>query len=65
MYLPKVAFIIIWEAVLAETHYLSLMINELSSMTIHLSLINELSLMTIYSSFMTNSAFLQEGLSIS
>ena len=35
---------ILWKAVLAEKHYLSLMINELSLMTIHLSLmINELS----------------------
>ena len=39
--------------------------NELSLMTIHLSLmINELSLMTIHLSLMTNSAFLQERLSI-
>ena len=46
----------IWKAVLAEKHYLSLMINELSLMTIHLSLmINELSLMTntSYLSLMT------------
>ena len=42
-----------------------IMTNELSLMTIHLSLmINELSLMTIHLSFMTNSAFLQERLSI-
>ena len=43
---PFVTSRILWKAVLAEKHYLSLMINGLSLMTIHLSLmINELSLM--------------------
>ena len=56
--LPLVNGRLVWNAVLAEKHYLSLK-------TIHLSLkTNELSLKTIELSLKTNSAFLQERLSI-